>query len=96
MRDAAAKAAGSPADHGKACTYSKSKARMRNPWIKKNPLMSMWLSGANAVMGSARSRVAAESKRQAAAMLAEGTKQMVRLWTAGLTPPTPRKKKKSR
>jgi hypothetical protein len=58
--------------------------------------MSMWLSGANAVMGSARSRATAEAKRQAAAMLAEGTKQMVRLWTAGgLTAPTPRKKKKS-
>ena len=48
--------------------------RMRNPWIKKNPLMSMWLSGANAVMGSARGRSTAEAKRQATAMVAEGTK----------------------
>jgi hypothetical protein len=69
---------------------------MRNPWIKKNPLMSMWLSGANAVMGSARSRATAQAHRQAAAMMAEGTKQMVRFWTAGLTTPASRKKKKSR
>jgi hypothetical protein len=69
---------------------------MRNPWIKKNPLMSMWLSGANAVMGSARSRATAEAKRQAAAIMAEGTKQMVRFWTGGLIAPTARKKKKSR
>jgi hypothetical protein len=69
---------------------------MRNPWMKKNPLMSMWLSGANAVVGSARSRVTAESKRQAAAMLAEGTKQMVRFWIGGPMAAAPRKKKKSR
>jgi hypothetical protein len=69
---------------------------MRNPWIKKNPLMSMWLSGANAVMGSARSRATAEGKRQAALIMAEGTKQMVRFWSGGLVAPAPRKKKKSR
>ena len=27
--------------------------RMSNPWLKKNPLMSMWMSGANAVTGAA-------------------------------------------
>ena len=69
---------------------------MRNPWLKKNPMMSMWLSGANAVMGSARSRATAEGKRQAAVIMAEGTKQMVRFWTGGLMAPAPRKKKKSR
>jgi hypothetical protein len=69
---------------------------MRNPWLKKNPMMSMWLSGANAVMGSARSRATAEAKRQATAIMAEGTKQMVRFWTAGSMAPAPRKKKKSR
>jgi hypothetical protein len=69
---------------------------MRYPWLKKNPLMSMWLSGANAVMGSARSRATAEGKRQAAVIMAEGTKQMVRFWTGGLMAPAPRKKKKSR
>jgi hypothetical protein len=69
---------------------------MRNPWLKKNPLMSMWLSGANTVMGSARSRATAEAKRQATAIMAEGTKQMVRFWTGGSMVPAPRKKKKSR
>lgn len=69
---------------------------MRNPWIKKNPLMSMWLSGANAVMGSARGRATAEAKRQATAIVAEGTKQTVRLWTGKLTAPKPRKKSLAR
>jgi hypothetical protein len=69
---------------------------MRNTWMKKNLLMSMWLSGANAVMGSARSRATAEAKRQASAIMAEGTRQMVRFWTGGLIASTARKKKKSR
>jgi hypothetical protein len=66
---------------------------MRNPWLKKNPLMSMWLSGANAVIGSARSRVTAEGKRQAAAIMAHGAKQMVRFWSGGVIAPSARKKK---
>lgn len=68
---------------------------MRNPWLKKNPLMSMWLSGANAVMGAARSRGTAEGKRQAATMMSHGTKQVSRFWINALMPMT-RKQKKSR
>ena len=37
---------------------------MRNPWIKKNPFMSMWLSTANAWMGVARGYTSAAAKRQ--------------------------------
>jgi hypothetical protein len=69
---------------------------MRNPWLKKNPFMSMWLSGANAVLGAARSRATAEGKRQATTMMSHGAKQMARLWSGALTAPPPRKKKKSR
>ncbi len=69
---------------------------MRNPWTKKNPLMSMWLSGANAVMGSARSRATAEAKRQAATMMAQSAKQIARFWSGTLVAPPSRKKKKSR
>lgn len=53
---------------------------MKNPWTQKNPFMSMWLSAANAAMGSARGRATAASKRQANALVTEGTKQMVDLW----------------
>jgi hypothetical protein len=67
-----------------------------NPWTKKNPFMSMWLSGANAVIGSARSRATAETKRQANALITQGTKQMIDLWTNALTPPAKPKRKRSR
>lgn len=70
---------------------------MKNPWLKKNPLMSMWLSGANAMLGSAHGRTIAEAKRQSAAMMAKGTRQMFRFWTGGLASPPPRNsRKKSR
>ena len=37
---------------------------MKNPWLKKNPFLSMWLSGANTIVGSARGRMTAEANRQ--------------------------------
>ena len=44
---------------------------MSNPWTKKNPLMSMWLSSANKAMGSARGQATGAAKRQIAATQAE-------------------------
>lgn len=70
--------------------------QMKNPWMKKNPLMSIWMSGANAVLGSARSYAAAQAKRQTAAIMLEGRRQMMRFWTAAVTAPPSRKKKRSR
>ena len=34
---------------------------MANPWIKKNPFMSMWLRGANSVIGRARVQATAQA-----------------------------------
>ena len=36
---------------------------MANPWLKKNPFMSMWLSAANSVAGKARGQATAQAKR---------------------------------
>jgi hypothetical protein len=66
---------------------------MKNPWTKKNPFLSMWLSGANAVAGAARSRASAEMKRQTATAMTKSTKQMTQLWTDALTPKRTRKRK---
>ena len=66
---------------------------MKNPWLKKNPFMSMWLSGANSVLSSARGRATAEGKRQAASMMAEGSRQMVRFWTGALAGSAAKKKR---
>jgi hypothetical protein len=55
---------------------------MANPWLKKNPLMSMWLSAANATAGRARRVAAAEAKRQQTAL----TKETVRFWASAWLP----------
>ena len=65
---------------------------MKNPWGKKNPFLSMWLSGANAVAGAARSRVSAEAKRQTTAATKQAAKQM----SDALTGKPPAKKRKKR
>ena len=72
---------------------------MKNPWLKKNPLMSLWLSGANKVAGAARGQAAAAVKREATRAaqdaVAEGTRQVLDFW--GGTPrglPKPRARKR--
>ena len=65
---------------------------MANPWTKKNPLLSMWLSGANAVAGRARSAAAAEAKRQQTSL----AKQTARLWSGAWLTDTKTKAKSKR
>lgn len=67
---------------------------MKNPWTKKNPFMSMWLSGANAVAGAARSRATAEGRRQATTMTNEATRQIASFWSGVMVPPAKRAKKR--
>ncbi|RZI86380.1 MAG: hypothetical protein EOP38_01710 [Rubrivivax sp.] len=70
---------------------------MNNPWTKKNPLLSMWLSGANAIADSARQQVRAQGQRQANALASETGKLIASFWTTGLVaPPAPKRKKKAR
>ena len=44
---------------------------MSNPWLKKNPFMSLWLSAANRVAGSLRGQATAQARRQVKAAVAE-------------------------
>jgi hypothetical protein len=65
---------------------------MSNPWTKKNPLMSMWLSAANRSVGSARGQAMGAAKRQVAASQAEATRQILDFWGGNAMKPAPRKK----
>jgi hypothetical protein len=67
---------------------------MSNPWLKKNPFMSMWLSGANGVASTARGRIAAEAKRQSNAAITKATRDMFEAWPAFVSPATPKRKKR--
>ncbi len=72
---------------------------MKNPWTKKNPFMSMWLSGANATIGKARGQATAAVRREAnkAASTAtkSGVKQVMDFWTKALKPPTGSRKRRN-
>lgn len=67
---------------------------MKNPWIKKNPLLSMWLSGANAVAGKIRGSATAAAKRQARSAMNKGVKQATDFWTGASMPTAPKKRKR--
>jgi hypothetical protein len=59
---------------------------MANPFTKKNPLMSMWLSAANSWAGAARGMVAAEMGRRRKAVAKAATR----------APATAKKRRKSK
>jgi len=61
---------------------------MSNPWLKRNPFMSMWLSGANSVANSARGRIAADAKRQSSAGISKATSDMFGAWPGFTTAST--------
>lgn len=69
---------------------------MSNPWLKKNPFMSMWLSGANKVASSARGRISAEARRQSTKAVNQATSDMFSIWTDAMTKPAPSKRRKKR
>lgn len=57
-------------------------------------MLSMGLSGANAVAGAARSRATAASKRQAALATSAVIRSASGVWIAALTPVAPKKRLK--
>lgn len=69
---------------------------MRNPWLKKNPFLSMWLSGANSIAGSIRGRTTAHARRQVNTAVSEATRASLKLWSDAVkaTPTKPRTKRK--
>jgi len=64
---------------------------MKNPWLKKNPLVSMWLSGANKVAGAARAQATVAAKREATKAsrnaMTTATKKVFAFWSASLGGP---------
>ena len=70
---------------------------MTNPWLKKNPFMSMWLSAVNTAAGSLRGHAAAQAKRQTARAMKKATNDMFNVWASGLAgSPTKKRRKRSR
>jgi hypothetical protein len=70
---------------------------MSNPWLKKNPFMSLWLSAANSIASSARGQITSGVKRQTHAAIAQAGRDAVDLWTGALlAQPKPKPRAKPR
>ena len=67
---------------------------MKNPWLKKNPFLSVWLSGANAIFGAARGTATASARRQSKALMDRSARQIVDFWTGGLASKPGRRKRR--
>ena len=65
---------------------------MSNPWTKKNPLVSMWLSAANRSIGTARGQATTTAKRQIAKAQKDAIQSMFSITPAKSTPTSTRKK----
>lgn len=54
---------------------------MPNPWMKKNPMLSLFLSSANAAAGHGRSLLLREARANRTAATRSMTKAWIDLWT---------------
>lgn len=64
-----------------------------NPWTKKNPFLSVWLSGVHALAGKARAAGSAEMGRRRASLTKDATRFWTGAWLAALKP-TVRKRRR--
>ena len=74
---------------------------MTHPWTKKNPFMSMWLSGANAMLGAARGQAhaaIARSRRKVAASnpMVDAYVDALQGWSRAFAPPAAKKPRRKR
>lgn len=67
---------------------------MSNPWLKKNPFMSMWMSAAHRIAGTLRGQATAQVKRQVRAAVTEATNENIKSWSAAVTGPAVKKTRK--
>ncbi len=65
---------------------------MSNPWLKKNPFMSTWLSMANRMAGQAT----AQAKSQISAAVTKATNDNIKAMLGGTAPAAPKAKPKRR
>jgi len=69
---------------------------MTNPWLKKNPFMSMWLISFNTAANTVLSHAISQTKRQGAAATTQATKIFVDALLGVPPKRQPRKRKKNR
>lgn len=84
-----------PPRFGRVCSRAarlRKESKVANPWTKKNPLLSMWLSGANALAGTARSAGTAEARRQQTRLAKQAASFWSGAWLTGAKPKSKRRR----
>lgn len=66
---------------------------MSNPWLKKNPFMSLWLSTANRMASSLRGLATAQVRRQVNAAVTEATRENLKLGSDAVKPAPSRRRR---
>lgn len=69
---------------------------MSNPWLKRNPFMSMWLSWANWMIGTMRGQASAQARRQFNTALTKATNENLKALLGGTAPAVTKAKPKRR
>lgn len=67
---------------------------MGNPWLKKNPYLSLWLSGVNAMAGAAQGQARNAAARNATTVTRQMSQAVMDVWLAPLAVSKPRRKKR--
>jgi hypothetical protein len=62
---------------------------MSNPWTKKNPWMSLWLSAAHQVGNRAAGQAKAQTQAQINRAPQQGLKDATTFWSGWMLPPLP-------
>jgi hypothetical protein len=70
-------------------------AKLEKSLAEKESLYEHLVEWRQHYLGAARGRAVSVAKRQTAAMMNEGAREMVRFWTGTSAPSTPRKRKKA-
>ena len=67
---------------------------MNNPWLAKNPFLSMWMTAANSMLGYARGHAFNYARQQQTAMMNEAGKAILAFWSGAALVPQPAKRKR--
>jgi len=65
-----------------------------NPWLAKNPFLSMWMSAANRALGTARGHALNYARLQQSAWMQEANRAALAFWSGAALRPSAAKRKR--
>jgi hypothetical protein len=68
-------------------------AQLKNPWLSRNPFLSLWLQAFNTAIGAARGHALNEARRRHRRMMNDNARAAVAFWS-GSSAPSRRKTKR--